>query len=105
MKEVDDTASYQWLHVSHSSRTLDDYRLNCRSTGVSSDMIARLSSLTLVHYRYGGELNSQSAFWTIGIMTIFSAAVGILNVKKTRVHRKWMLREYHSCQHYLTISY
>ncbi|KZP27453.1 hypothetical protein FIBSPDRAFT_731068 [Athelia psychrophila] len=41
---------------------------------------------------YGGELNSQSAFWTIGIMTIFSAAVGILNVKKTRVHRKWMLR-------------
>jgi hypothetical protein len=41
---------------------------------------------------FGGDLNVQSSFYTIGLMIIFSAAMGITNVKRTRLHRKWMLR-------------
>jgi len=41
----------------------------------------------------GGELNTQSAYYILGIMVVFSGLVGIYNVKKdTRRHRKWMLR-------------
>jgi len=41
---------------------------------------------------FGGDLNVQSAFYVIGILIIFCAAMGITNVKRTRTHRKWMLR-------------
>lgn len=48
-----------------------------------------------VQHRFGGEVVTQMAFWTIATMTLFSAAMGIINVKKIRAHRRWMLREYH----------
>jgi len=41
---------------------------------------------------FGGDLNVQSAFYVITILIIGSAAMGILNVRRTRTHRKWMLR-------------
>ncbi|KAF8607563.1 hypothetical protein BDV93DRAFT_541817 [Ceratobasidium sp. AG-I] len=41
---------------------------------------------------FGGELNSQAAFFTVGSMIGFAAFMGISNVKQTRKHRKWMLR-------------
>jgi hypothetical protein len=41
---------------------------------------------------YGGELNVQSAWYFLSLMIIFSALLGIMNVKHTRKHRKWMLR-------------
>jgi len=41
---------------------------------------------------FGGDLNVQSAFFVIAILILSSAAMGITNVKRTRVHRKWMLR-------------
>jgi len=41
---------------------------------------------------FGGDLNVQSAFYVIGTLIIFCAAMGITNVKRTRMHRKWMLR-------------
>jgi len=41
---------------------------------------------------YGGELNSQSAFYTVGSMIVFAAYMGLSNVRRTRKHRKWMLR-------------
>ncbi|KIM81594.1 hypothetical protein PILCRDRAFT_821370 [Piloderma croceum F 1598] len=41
---------------------------------------------------FGGDLNVQSAFYTDGILIVFSAGMGITNVRRTRTHRKWMLR-------------
>jgi len=41
---------------------------------------------------YGGELNVQSAWYILSLMILFSALFGIMNVKHTRKHRKWMLR-------------
>jgi len=42
---------------------------------------------------FGGELNVQSAYYTLGIMVVFAGLMGVYNVKKdTRRHRKWMLR-------------
>jgi len=44
--------------------------------------------------RFGGELNVQSGFYTVTLLIILCASFGITNVKHTRKHRKWMLREY-----------
>ncbi|KAG8721990.1 hypothetical protein FRC08_008086 [Ceratobasidium sp. 394] len=41
---------------------------------------------------FGGELNIQAAYYTIGSMIGYAALMGISNVRKTRKHRKWMLR-------------
>jgi hypothetical protein len=41
---------------------------------------------------FGGEINVQAAFYTLGIMIVFSLITGYINVKHTRKHRKWMLR-------------
>ncbi|KDQ55610.1 hypothetical protein JAAARDRAFT_37015 [Jaapia argillacea MUCL 33604] len=41
---------------------------------------------------FGGELNSQSGYYVLGSLIVFSACMGLLNVKQTRKHRKWMLR-------------
>ncbi|KAJ7579761.1 hypothetical protein C8J56DRAFT_1016245 [Mycena floridula] len=42
---------------------------------------------------FGGEINSQSAYYCLTIMIVGSGLIGLYNVKKqTRVHRKWMLR-------------
>lgn len=43
--------------------------------------------------RFGGDLNVQSSFYTLAFMIVFSAMMGITNVKQTRIHRKWMLRK------------
>jgi len=51
---------------------------------VAGSIVARRS--------FGGELNSQAAFYTVGSMIGFAAFMGISNVKQTRKHRKWMLR-------------
>lgn len=40
----------------------------------------------------GGDLDIQSAFYILSILIIFSASMGIINVRRTRKHRKWMLR-------------
>jgi len=41
---------------------------------------------------FGGDPNTQAAFYVLAILIISSAAMGIINVKRTRKHRKWMLR-------------
>jgi hypothetical protein len=41
---------------------------------------------------FGGELNSQSAYYCLGSMIVVCAILGYTNVKQTRKHRKWMLR-------------
>ncbi|KAJ7659023.1 hypothetical protein DFH06DRAFT_435326 [Mycena polygramma] len=42
---------------------------------------------------FGGELNVQSGYYTIGLMIVVSGIAGLFYVKKdTRRHRKWMLR-------------
>ncbi|KAJ7579672.1 hypothetical protein C8J56DRAFT_963328 [Mycena floridula] len=48
----------------------------------------------IVAYKsFGGEINCQTAYYTLTIMIVFSGLIGIYNVKKqTRAHRKWMLR-------------
>lgn len=45
--------------------------------------------------RFGGELNVQLSFYTLSFLILFSALSGIMNVKQTRKHRKWMLRKSH----------
>lgn len=43
---------------------------------------------------FGGEINVQSAFYILGIMTVFAGLMGLYYVKReTRKHRKWMLRK------------
>lgn len=52
------------------------------------------------HGRFGGDLNVQSSFYAVGVLIVFSAAMGIRNVKRTtRKHRKWMLRKENQSSH------
>ncbi|KAG7441523.1 uncharacterized protein BT62DRAFT_908001 [Guyanagaster necrorhizus] len=48
----------------------------------------------IIGYRaFGGEVNSQSVYYTLGILSAGCLIMGLSNVKKnTREHRKWMLR-------------
>lgn len=48
--------------------------------------------MVAIWIRFGGDLNVQAAFYVMGIMIISAAAMGIMNRKRTRRHRKWMLR-------------
>ncbi|KIY66416.1 hypothetical protein CYLTODRAFT_355035, partial [Cylindrobasidium torrendii FP15055 ss-10] len=42
---------------------------------------------------FGGEINAQSAYYTLGILVVGCLFMGIANVKTdTREHRKWMIR-------------
>ncbi|EEB87094.1 hypothetical protein MPER_15706 [Moniliophthora perniciosa FA553] len=42
---------------------------------------------------FGGELNQQSAYYILALMTVIPLIIGYWNVKRnTRLHRKWMLR-------------
>jgi|HubBroStandDraft_6_1064221.scaffolds.fasta_scaffold3154845_1 hypothetical protein len=43
---------------------------------------------------FGGELNTQSAYYCLGSLVVTSAIMGYLNVKQTRKHRKWMLSQW-----------
>jgi len=55
------------------------------SASVTGAIIARRS--------FGGELNQQSAYYLLAIMSTFSALLGYWYVKRnTRAHRKWMMR-------------
>ncbi|ESK86443.1 hypothetical protein Moror_4950 [Moniliophthora roreri MCA 2997] len=52
---------------------------------VSGGIISRRS--------FGGEINSQAAYYLLAIMTIVPLIIGYFYVKRnTRLHRKWMLR-------------
>ncbi|KAK0470929.1 hypothetical protein IW261DRAFT_1672081, partial [Armillaria novae-zelandiae] len=48
----------------------------------------------IIGYRgFGGEINAQSMYYTLGILSSGCLLIGLTNVKKnTREHRKWMLR-------------
>ncbi|KAK0186322.1 hypothetical protein F5146DRAFT_936235 [Armillaria mellea] len=48
----------------------------------------------IIGYRaFGGEINAQSMYYTLGILSSGCLIIGLSNVKKnTREHRKWMLR-------------
>ncbi|KAF9029708.1 hypothetical protein BDZ89DRAFT_947656, partial [Hymenopellis radicata] len=42
---------------------------------------------------FGGEINAQSAYYTLGILTVGCFLTGFYNARRdTRQHRKWMLR-------------
>ncbi|KAK6992076.1 hypothetical protein R3P38DRAFT_3088916 [Favolaschia claudopus] len=56
-------------------------------------IVGNICGSIIARRSFGGELNVQSGYYTLGIMIVFSGLVGIYNVKKdTRRHRKWMLR-------------
>ncbi|KAJ7730867.1 hypothetical protein DFH07DRAFT_158788 [Mycena maculata] len=56
-------------------------------------IVGNICGSIIARRSFGGELNVQSAFYILGIMVVFSALMGIYNVKKdTRRHRRWMLR-------------
>ncbi|KAK0451327.1 uncharacterized protein EV420DRAFT_712239 [Desarmillaria tabescens] len=48
----------------------------------------------IIGYRaFGGEINSQSMYYTLGILSASCLIIGLCNVKRnTREHRKWMIR-------------
>ncbi|KAJ7902703.1 hypothetical protein B0H14DRAFT_2667312 [Mycena olivaceomarginata] len=68
------------------------HRLN--GYGVSFCLIVgNISGSIIARRSFGGELNTQSGYYTLGIMIVFAGLMGLYNVKKdTRRHRKWMLR-------------
>ncbi|KAG7441505.1 uncharacterized protein BT62DRAFT_937018 [Guyanagaster necrorhizus] len=42
---------------------------------------------------FGGEINAQSAYYTLGIAVVLCFSAGLFNVKSnTREHRRWMIR-------------
>jgi len=41
---------------------------------------------------FGGDLNVQTTLYVATLLIIFSAGMGIFNVRRTRKHRRWMLR-------------
>ncbi|KAK0199663.1 hypothetical protein DFS33DRAFT_1267378, partial [Desarmillaria ectypa] len=49
---------------------------------------------SILGYRsFGGEINAQSAYYTLGIAIVFCFSAGLFNVKNnTRKHRRWMIR-------------
>ncbi|KAG8769304.1 hypothetical protein FRC12_005045 [Ceratobasidium sp. 428] len=53
---------------------------------------ATITGAIVARRAFGGELNSQAAFYILGSMIGFAAFMGISNVRRTRKHRKWMLR-------------
>ncbi|KAG9083744.1 hypothetical protein FRC06_004385, partial [Ceratobasidium sp. 370] len=59
---------------------------------LSTLLPATVAGAIVARRAFGGELNCQAAFYTVGSMTGFAALMGISNVRKTRKHRKWMLR-------------
>lgn len=40
---------------------------------------------------FGGSLATQSAYYTVAVLTVGAALTGYSKVKETRKHRKWML--------------
>ncbi|KAG8745785.1 hypothetical protein FRC10_007047 [Ceratobasidium sp. 414] len=59
---------------------------------LSTLLSATVAGSIVARRAFGGELNCQAAFYTVGAMIGFAALMGISNVRKTRKHRKWMLR-------------
>jgi hypothetical protein len=56
-------------------------------------IVGNISGSIIARRSFGGELNVQSGYYTLGIMVVFAGLMGLYNVKKdTRRHRKWMLR-------------
>ncbi|KAJ7259800.1 hypothetical protein C8J57DRAFT_1073083, partial [Mycena rebaudengoi] len=56
-------------------------------------MVGNICGAIIARRSLGGELNVQSAYYTLGIIIVFSGILGIYNVKRdTRKHRRWMLR-------------
>jgi len=41
---------------------------------------------------FGGDLNVQTSIYVVTLLIIFCAGMGIFNVRRTRKHRRWMLR-------------
>ena len=66
---------------------------DARKLKVDKAPFKRQALMAAILTRFGGDLNVQSAFYIDGILIVFSAGMGITNVRRTRTHRKWMLRE------------
>lgn len=55
---------------------------------------------------FGGEINAQSAYYTLGVLAVGCFVLGIVNVKSnTREHRKWMIRKRLRCPTCLLYSH
>ncbi|KAG9121330.1 hypothetical protein FRC07_002745 [Ceratobasidium sp. 392] len=59
---------------------------------LSTLLPATIAGSIVARRSFGGELNSQAAFFILGSMVGYAAFMGISNVRRTRKHRKWMLR-------------
>ncbi|EEB91648.1 hypothetical protein MPER_09963 [Moniliophthora perniciosa FA553] len=56
-------------------------------------IIGNVGGAIIARRTLGGEINAQSAYYILGIMTIVPLLIGFFFARRnTRLHRKWMLR-------------
>jgi len=53
---------------------------------------ALLFGMIVARKAFGGDMSDQAGFYCLGILQSFYGVQGILNVRDTRRHRRWMLR-------------
>ncbi|KAF9258562.1 hypothetical protein L218DRAFT_729626 [Marasmius fiardii PR-910] len=55
--------------------------------------LSNIAGAVVARRSFGGELNVQSAYWTLAIMSTLALTLGIWYVRRdTRKHRRWMLK-------------
>ncbi|QRV98960.1 hypothetical protein RhiJN_26979 [Ceratobasidium sp. AG-Ba] len=59
---------------------------------LSTLLPAVITGSVVARRAFGGDINTQAAFYTLGSIIGFAALKGISNVRTTKIHRKWMLR-------------
>uniref|UniRef100_A0A0W0EXX4 DUF2306 domain-containing protein n=1 Tax=Moniliophthora roreri TaxID=221103 RepID=A0A0W0EXX4_MONRR len=56
-------------------------------------VIGNIGGAIVARRSFGGEINAQSAYYILGIMTIVPLLIGFFFARRnTKLHRKWMLR-------------
>ncbi|KAI3612079.1 hypothetical protein WG66_016170 [Moniliophthora roreri] len=56
-------------------------------------VVGNIGGAIVARRSFGGEINAQSAYYILGIMTIVPLLIGLFFARRnTRLHRKWMLR-------------
>ncbi|KAJ7149695.1 hypothetical protein C8R46DRAFT_915631, partial [Mycena filopes] len=56
-------------------------------------IVGNICGAVVARRSFGGELNVQAAYYTLGLVIVGSGSIGYYYVKRdTRRHRKWMMR-------------
>ncbi|KAJ8085537.1 hypothetical protein PM082_004355 [Marasmius tenuissimus] len=73
-----------------------NYMLAHRINGyfcLSTIIVSNVGGAVVTRRSFGGELNVQSGYWTLALMSTYALVTGFWYARRdTRKHRKWMLR-------------